>query len=269
MNQSDDLRASPTDEQTVIESELRSHIKVARARLYEVPDLERDSYNGYIEYLEGELRDIPARYQKQRARKELERYSTLWDQITDQDRDSLKDLLKSNLNEQPVHQFLEDNPKFLLQALSGGHGRYQISKRRLGAEYVPDFLIAEESSIGLEWYAVEIESPRIDAFRKNGLQSHKLTHAIGQIRDWRQWLRDNLNYARNPSGQSGLGLIGIDDRIAGLILIGRRSEYPERYNEFRRQMIDNERIIIHSYDWLVDLARNNRSGWLSQDLPRA
>ena len=63
----------------------------------------------------------------------------------------------------------------------------------------------------------------------------------------------NLDYARRPTDQDGLGLVGIDSRVPGLIIIGRRDPYPERFNEFRKQMIDRERIVIHSYDWLVDV----------------
>ena len=48
--------------------------------------------------------------------------------------------------------------------------------------------------------------------------------------------------------------------------IGRRQKYSSRYNEFRRQLIDRERIVIHSYDWLVDVANINYSGWLTGEL---
>ena len=226
------------------------------------------SRSEYIESIKMQMEGRIARYHMQRASTELEQHSTLWDRITSEDARSLKDLLERNPDEQTVHRFLENNQKFLVQALTGGHGRYQLSKPSLGSEFVPDFLIADESSIGLEWFAVEIESPRKKAHRKDGLQSQYLTHAIGQIRDWRKWLRNNLDYARRSPEQDGLGLIGIDDRVAGLILIGRRNEYPERYNEFRRQMIDRERIVIHSFDWLADIALSNRSGRLSSDLHR-
>ena len=64
---------------------------------------------------------------------------------------------------------------------------------------------------------------------------------------------NNINYARRPKRDEGLGLVGIDPRISGLIIIGRRVHYTGRYNEFRRQMIDRERIAIHSYDWSIHL----------------
>ena len=207
-------------------------------------------------------------YQKSRAWSELEQYSVLWDLMSAEDAASLQELLDSNPDEPGVHRFLENNPKFLVQTLSGGHDRFQISKQRLGSEFVPDLLIAEMSSIGIEWHAVELETPKARVQRKDGLPAHALNHAIGQIRDWRSWLTNNSGYARRSKVQHGLGLVGIDSRVPGLILIGRREEYSERFNEFRRQMIDRERILIHSYDWLVDVARSNHSGWMSRDLPR-
>jgi hypothetical protein len=178
----------------------------------------------------------------------------------------LKQLLNENPDEAALQCFLEANPKFLIQVLGGGHGRYQIAKQRLGKEYVPDFLIAEMSSIGIEWHAVEIESPRAVSHRKDGLASDALDHAIGQIRDWRKWLMHNIDYARRSQTENGLGLVGIDARVPGLILIGRRHEYPERFNEIRRQMIDREHIAVHSYDWLFDVAQSNRSGSLTWEL---
>ena len=47
--------------------------------------------------------------------------------------------------------------------------------------------------------------------------------------------------------------------MLGPIIIGCRGQLPPRYNEFHRQMADRERIVIHSYDRLFDVARSNRS----------
>ncbi len=264
------MPSHPVDDQATIELEAKKAIEEAMAQSDEVYEAKGISRCEYIEFIKMQLENKIAVYHKQRAWTELEQHLTRWDRISSDDTRSLKELLECNPNEQTVHGFLENNPKFLVQALTGGHGRYQISKPRLGSEFVPDFLIVDESSIGLEWFAVEIESPCVKAHRKDGLQSQYLTHAIGQIEDWREWLRNNLDYARRPREQDGLRLIGIDDRVAGLILIGRRSSgYPERFNKFRRQKIDRERIVIHSYDWLLDIANTNRSGRLSTELRRS
>ena len=253
MNNSDEAQTGMVDEQTALESEAKANIEVAKSRVNEVPVEERADYGEYIEFLKEQNVHKIAKYQNKRASEELQKNSVICDSITSEEVNSLTALLESNPNEAIVHRFLEDNPKFLVRALVGGNFGYLISKPRLGANYIPDFLIAEENSMGLQWFAVELESLCIKAHREDGLESSKLTHAIGQIKDWRSWFKNNLDYARRPHEQDGLGLIGIDESVTGLILIGRRTEYPERFNVFRLQKNVQERIKVHSYDWLVDL----------------
>lgn len=250
------------DEQENLERETRARWESLRPSYNEWAANSGEPLSEFDRIVDGQVKLARVLYQKDRALSEFEDSSVTWDRVTPQDGDSLRGLLDGSPKEADLHRFLDDHPKYLVQVLGGGHGRYQISKKRLGAEYVPDFLVAEMSSIGIEWHAVEIESPSAKVFRRDGLPASSVNHAIGQIRDWRRWLMDNLDYARRPIEQNGLGLIGIDSRVPGLVVIGRRQQYPSRYNEFRRQMIDRERIVIHSYDWLVDVAYSNRSGWL-------
>ena len=256
----------PMDEQEAKEREIRAQFEPLRPEYNAYAQEAGDTSFSFDDFVESRIESDRAAYQKGRASKELQQSFARWDKITAAETDSLCELLASNPDESGMHTFLEANPEFLVQVLTGGHGRYQLSKVRLGSEYIPDFLIAEESSIGIEWYAVEIESPKGKMHRKDGLPAKGLNHALGQIMDWRKWLMNNLNYARRPRGQDGLGLIGIDPRVSGLIIMGRRCEYPERFNEFRRQTIDRDRITIHSYDWLIDVARSNRSSWLRTEL---
>jgi hypothetical protein len=153
--------------------------------------------------------------------------------------------------ESDLQQFLSSNPYVLAAQLGGGHGRWVIPMKRLGAEYVPDFMVGEKSSIGFEWYAVELESPKAKMFTKAGDPTQQLTHAIRQIQDWRAWLQRNQDYAARPRDKGGLGLTDITANLPGLILISRRDEIDESTSERRRQMISDLRIKIHSYDWLV------------------
>ena len=254
-----------SDEQTSIENKARVEIERLKSSHDAWASENREPSTDFDQIVKEHVVNARVSYQKERENRELAQHFVRWDRITEEDIFALEETLNSNPHEQAMHRFLEDNRKFLIQALSGGHGRYQISKPQLGSEFVPDFLVAEMDSIGIHWTAVELESPRVRGHRNDGLQSSKLTHAIGQIRDWRAWIRNNIDYARRPPEQNGLGLIGIDDRAPGLVLIGRRDEFPERYNEFRRQMQDREGIAIHSFDWLVDVARR-LSGVLSVDL---
>ena len=258
--------AKPIDPQSAIEAMTRAKWESLRPSFEAWAAQAGESPAEFDEIVKGQVEHARVTYQKERARAELEPNSALWDRITAEETTCLKQLLNENPDEAALQRFLEANPKFLIQVLGGGHGRYQIAKQRLGKEYVPDFLIAEMSSIGIEWHTVEIESPRAVSHRKDGLASDALDHAIGQIRDWRKWLMHNIGYARRSQTENGLGLVGIDARVPGLILIGRRHEYPERFNEIRRQMIDREHIAVHSYDWLFDAAQSNRSGSLTWEL---
>ena len=199
-----------------------------------------------------------AEYHRSRADIELPFQEDWKRPITVDAYSAFEQLLCSNPNENAVQSFLEQHGVFLLRALSGNNSRRVFPKPRLGEKYVPDFLLVDEDSMGMHWCGVELESPRVKAERKDGGQRAELTHAIAQIRDWRAWIRNYQSYARAPKDQGGLGLVGIDDRMAGLILIGRRPEYSERFNDMRKDMIRNERIHIHSYDWLLDKARNDR-----------
>lgn len=260
------INAKSIDPQSTIEAATRAKWESLRPSFEAWAAQVGESSAEFDEIVEGQVEHARVTYQKERARTELEPNSALWDRITAEEATYLKQLLKGNPDEAALQRFLEANPKFLIQVLGGGHGRYQLAKQRLGKEYVPDFLIAEMSSIGIEWHAVEIESPRTKSHRNDGLASEALDHAVGQIRDWRKWLMNNIDYARRPQTEDGLGLVGIDARVTGLILIGRRHKYPERFNEIRRQMKDREHIVVHSYDWLVDAAQSNRSGSLTWEL---
>ena len=266
---SNDYGGALADEQESLERQTRAKWESKRRKYADWLVASGEPLSEFDRIVDDQVEFARAGYHKDRASRELEESSVIWDRLTPQHSISLQQLLDKDPQEAEMHSFLEAHPEYLVQVMAGGHGRYQLSKKRLGAEFVPDFLVAELSSIGIEWHAVEIESPRVVACRKDGLPALGLNKAIGQIRDWRKWLQDNIDYARRPREQNGVGLVGIDSRVPGLIIIGRRQEFPSRYNEFRRQMIDRDRIVIHSYDWLVDVARSNNSGSYTWELRRS
>lgn len=94
---------------------------------------------------------------------------------------ALKDCLQTATTERAVQSVIEEHPVLLARALGGGHGRWVIPQRRLGAEQVTDFIIGEKSSLGYEWTLVELEGPSQRMFRQNGDPSQALSHAIRQI----------------------------------------------------------------------------------------
>jgi hypothetical protein len=193
----------------------------------------------------------------------------LWDEIASHDVTRLKNGLDAARREEDIQQLLQLNPKFLIQHLGGGHGRWVIPKQRLGAEHVTDFLIGEKHSFGYEWQAVELESPLKPMFNKNGDPSQHLNHAVRQIQDWRTWLLANQSYASRSKSDQGLGLTHINGNVRGLILIGRRNNLPGGTIERRRQMAHDLNIRIHTYDYLVEALQGRLKGlsvWASQPI---
>lgn len=177
------------------------------------------------------------------------------DAITPQEVDAYDQALATAPDEAAMQRFLEVNPQLLIQHLGGGQGRWVIPKKRLGSEYETDFLIAEQDSTGLVWYAVELERPQAKLFNRNGDPSAPLTHALRQIADWRDWLSRNRDYAMRPREQSGLGLRDIEPELEGLVIMGREAETSPRTNQLRRRLSREHRIKIETFDWLSHNAK--------------
>lgn len=111
-----------------------------------------------------------------------------WPHFSRKDVTAFKKCLARATRETDLQKFLAVNPMLLAQQLGGGHGRWVIPQKRLGCQFVPDFMVGEKSSAGFEWYAVELESPTAKMFTKAGDPSRQLNHAMRQISDWRSWL---------------------------------------------------------------------------------
>ncbi len=162
---------------------------------------------------------------------------------------ALKGVLDAG-DERDVQRVLQKYPRLLVRNLALGLG-WVIPPKRLGSEFVTDFLIAERLSPGFYWQAVELESPKVPMFTKAGDPSRYLTQ-VRQIQGWRGWLESNQAYASRPKAESGLGLADISPRLPGLILIGRRDATNPETHALRRQMSADLRIEIRSFDSLLD-----------------
>lgn len=183
------------------------------------------------------------------------KFLALWDKISPAHLARFKRCLASARSEAPLQRLFAREPLLLVQHLGGGHGRWVIPQKRLGSEFVPDFVVGEKSSIGCEWQLVELESPTAPLFTRSGDPSRHLTHALRQIDDWRSWLGRNRDYATRPLDQGGLGLTDISSAAEGFILIGRRKDLSPKDNERRRQMTARTGVTIHTYDFIADAIR--------------
>lgn len=178
-----------------------------------------------------------------------------WDHVQHSEVEEYRELLRHARTEGPMQAFFHLHRHFLVEHLRGGHGRWAISQKRLGCQHVTDFMIGARHSLGTDWVAVELESPRAGLFTKGGNPTAALTHAVRQITDWRSWLTNNLHYATNLAENGGLGLEKIRPDVEGLILIGRRHRLSESDNVRRSQMSHDLNIAIHTYDYIADVAK--------------
>ncbi len=184
-----------------------------------------------------------------------------WDDITAEEIDAYRAVLETANDERPLQKHLALHPILLVQHLGGGHGRWVLSQKRLGAEYVTDFVIGERSSSGFEWQFVELQSPRGQLFvPSSGRQSKQLDEGLRQINEWRRWLAANRDYARRPRDQNGLGLVNVSADDPGLLLIGRETDLTPTDRDRRRQLAAKLNVNIRTYDWLVRRAEARLQG---------
>ncbi|MCB0910005.1 MAG: DUF4263 domain-containing protein [Propionibacteriaceae bacterium] len=158
----------------------------------------------------------------------------------------LEDLLQSGeRREEEFQKTIKAYPELLASTVVGSWARYVIPKKKLGSEYVTDFLVLGVDSAGLHWVAVEIEGAHHRVLNKDRTLAKQTRHAVQQIQDWRRWLTTNVAYAH-----SELGLSGITNKSPGLVIIGRGD--PSFEQDHARDSVDHEsRIGIHSWDWLL------------------
>jgi len=115
-----------------------------------------------------------------------------------------------------------------------------------GGELIPDFLLCYRNSRGFNWVYVELETPTHGALLKSGRPSAKLHEGIAQITDWRDWLRDNISYARDH-----LKLKQIDAEAIGIVIIGRRTAINPKH-ALKYRSLSSGGLNVISYDRLLE-----------------
>ena len=164
----------------------------------------------------------------------------------------LQDVIENADDERPIQDLLQRRPQ-LLGSLVRGPWRYCIPKPSLGGTFYPDFLLAEVDSNGVRWILVELETPNssVRMSTVNDFEVHA-RRGVGQIKEWRQWLHDNLAYARQAKEHSGLGLHGIRAKPKGIVLVGRRCLLHPEARDLRSQLYEDSQIEMRTYDWLLE-----------------
>jgi len=156
---------------------------------------------------------------------------------------AFKALLDTNPDrEQALQTFLQDNPMLLCPT----HVR-AWPKLPLGSK-VTDFVFRDATQ---DYLLVEIERSTLQLFRQDGHPTADLTHAQGQIIDWKRYLEDNLHTV-----QRELGLTGITPNPNGLLVIGR-SQTLSANDRRKLQTMANEspKLRIMTYDDVYENAK--------------
>jgi hypothetical protein len=166
--------------------------------------------------------------------------------------EEMQRVIESAQDERPIQVFIEEHPE-TLAALLGGRDRFVLPQHALGRKYVPDFLVSDTDSLGIRWVLVELETPqsRVTLATQNELDA-VARRGITQIKEWREWLQNNLDMARRPVSQDGLGLIDIRPMSEGLVLVGRRALLNDNSGAVRNPFHEQNAIRIHTYDWFVE-----------------
>ena len=155
-------------------------------------------------------------------------------------------------DERPLQAHFAAQPTLLAPLAPLGSGYWCLDRPQLGAELVPDFLLASRSSAGFRWAMIELEGPNERALTKAGLPARKLAEALKQVREWRSWLRSNIAYARDQ-----LGLTEIDAECRAYVIIGRRAALDPKQAHIYRELSDGMTTIM-SYDRLLELTQHDR-----------
>ena len=122
-------------------------------------------------------------------------------------------------------------------------------------------------SNGIRWILVELETPNSYVTLKTSNQFDRYARkGVEQVNDWRRWIGANLHQARLPAHENGIGLPDIGPRAEGVVLVGRREQLRPSAKAMRRELHDNERIWMQTYDRLVEQlegARRFSGPWIS------
>ena len=110
-----------------------------------------------------------------------------------EDLNALAEALTRDAQEEECQGVLRDHPRLVLGAL--GHGQSDdlafLAKPAIGSFYVADFAVLSYDQGGCKVFLIEIECASDKLFTKAGTPARGLQQALGQVRDWDQWIRSN------------------------------------------------------------------------------
>jgi hypothetical protein len=168
------------------------------------------------------------------------------------------DVVDTAEREEDIQKFLAANPYILAEQLP--HCHFVIPKFRFGGKYVSDFLLPEMASSGTTWILVELEPANTQLVTRSGHLAERVRQGLQQVKDWRDWLMDNRDEAIRAQNRNGLGLEEMED-VCGWVVVGRRNQVNDRFNQLRNQVWRESRIQIMTYDRLIERFKARADHW--------
>ena len=105
--------------------------------------------------------------------------------------DDFSSLIEAGTKEEELQSFLKRNP-FILHPSAEC-----IPKKKLGEDFVTDFVLVATTTQGPSYILVELERAIHPIMTKDLVLSGPVNHAIKQTRDWDVWLEKNKAYIQN------------------------------------------------------------------------
>lgn len=155
-------------------------------------------------------------------------------------------------SEHDAHQFLSNNTFCFNGMLRLFSSTAVWSKVKFAHEYESDFVFFEIGSYGVEWRFVELESPNMKLTKKSGEPTAEFYHALNQLRDWDEWIRDHIAYARE--------IFPLLDFPLYYLVAGRRNQLDDLSRKRLRRIQEdfNGNLLLKTYDRFISNAETVR-----------
>lgn len=165
-------------------------------------------------------------------------------------------LLQDAAREEELQDYIRRNP-ILLSPFS--HPKSIYPKYPLGKDYRTDFVIENSQPTPFSHTFVEIEPASEPLFLKGKKETDltaRANHAIGQLMDWRIWVRDNIAYVRRHlPNLDQCNYVLLMGRSVGLTDSGRRKLAEANSEHSWRQILTYDDIVAQMTQLIDNLAQ--------------
>ncbi|GDY13317.1 hypothetical protein LBMAG53_21950 [Planctomycetota bacterium] len=189
-------------------------------------------------------------------------------------------VLNEAKDERPLQKFLEKHPFILqIQFCSAWNFVMLLPQINLGGKYIPDFMLITGHSGKWIIHFIEIESPMVSVFNKDGTYAKKTNYAIKQITDWAIWTENNreayIDILASIVGKRTAFTNGFTPDMRANrhsiennhhIIIGRSSNMSEE-DRARRGISELVNYNILSYDRLISAIKINPQACAKNEYP--